>query len=161
MANVRIVIAQGDSRLELEGDQAFVEAHLKKLLPRVVGETDGQPKPQSAEGLGTPTAPGAARARQSLATFVATKKPQNAYEAISVVLYHRRQTEDKTELSGPEIRAALVQGRYRPPDSSMAQTLTDCRRKYGYIQPGSKKGLWKLTHTGETTVEFDLPRAET
>ena len=161
MANVRIVVAQGDSRLELEGNQSFVAAHLKKLLPVVTGALVAPEKVKHSEHSDTPKRLSGGQTRQSLATFVESKNPQNAYEAIAVVLYHRRKTEGKEELSGPEIRAALVQGRYRPPDSSMAQTLTDCRRKYGYIQAGSKKGLWRLSHTGETTVEFDLPHKET
>jgi len=161
MASVKVVVAQGDTRVEVEGDQAFVEAQLKKLLPIVTGALPTIPeKAKHAEQPPATQALGGSKDRQSLATFVETKSPQNAYEAIAVVLYHRRKAEGVEELSGSEIRAALVQGRYRPPDSSMAQTLTDCRRKYGYIQAGSKKGLWRLSHTGETTVEFDLPRKD-
>ncbi len=162
MANAKVVVAQGDSRVEVEGNQSFVEAQLKKLLPIVTGTMPAVPeKGKHTEHAQGTQAPAGGKDRQSLATFVETKNPQNAYEAIAVVLYHRRKAEGVEELSGSEIRAALVQGRYRPPDSSMAQTLTDCRRKYGYIQAGSKKGLWKLSHTGETTVEFDLPRKDT
>lgn len=161
MANAKIVVAQGDSRLELEGDQSFVESQLKKLLPIVTGTPAATERSKHSEASERAKPLSSAQDRQSLVTFVTAKNPQNAYEAIAVVLYHRRKAEGIEELSGPEIRAALVQGRYRPPDSSMAQTLTDCRRKYGYIQAGSKKGLWKLSHTGETTVEFDLPRKET
>jgi len=37
--------------------------------------------------------------------------------------------------------------------------LTDCRRRYGFAEPGSRKGTWRITHDGEVTVDFDLPRA--
>jgi len=159
MADVKVSVTLGDAAIELQGEQAFVEAQLKKLLPIVQG---GEAAPRGARPASAKEEPTAGESRtsdprrQSIATFFANKNPQNVYEAIAVVLYHRRLAEEKIELTGAEIRTALVQGKYRPP-GVIAQALTDCRRKYGYIEPGSKKGLWKLSNAGETVVDFDLP----
>lgn len=157
MSNVRIVVAQGDIRIELEGEQSFVEKKLKQLLP-IVGVDNNEALDQH-KGSAQPKPHGGKQGRQSLPTFIASKKPQNVYEAIAAILHYARKVEGKDEVSGAEIRSGLVQGRHRPP-GNLAQALTDCRRKYGYIQTGSKKGLWTLTHSGETTIEFDLPRQE-
>lgn len=158
MANARVVFASGESRVEIEGNPAFVEKHLKQLLPLITHDGSDQKRTSGSKQEPVSAVPSRSLGtqRQSLKAFFEMKAPQNAYEAISVALYHRLKAEGKNELSGTEIRDTLVQGGYRPPDI-MPQALTDCRRRYGYIQPGSKKGMWKLTHGGETTVEFDLP----
>jgi hypothetical protein len=143
--------------LELEGDQAFVEAQLEKLLPMVRVNGNGSPAAVAHDNVQGRTA--ASPPRQTLKSFFTTKKPANASEAIALVLHYRREHDKKDELSAEEIRAALRQGGFRPPEV-MAQALTDCRRRYGYIEVGTKKGMWKLTHQGETLVEIDLPRGK-
>jgi len=155
MADVKMALQLGEARLELQGDQAFVEGQLKKLLPLVKGDSgehaEARPAAPTAEKASSGQRP------QSIRGFFEVKKPGNAYEAMAVALYHRLKAEGKPELSGDEIKTAMSQGRHRPPES-FAQALTDCRRRYGYIEPGSKKGFWKLSHSGETVVDFDLPR---
>lgn len=159
MAEVRVAVALGGASVELQGDREFVEAQMKKLLPLITGEanaTGGHHKP--AEHASASTAHTAAEPKLgSIAKFFEEKNPGNAYEAIAVAMFHKAKTEHKPELSWEEIRTALIQGRSRPPES-FQQALTDCRRRYGYIEVGSKKGFWKLTHSGETVVELDLPR---
>jgi len=164
MEKVKVVIAHGESRLELEGEQTFVTEQLKTLLPLITGENrqdqSAQSKGKAAHVAGAAgAAPGTDQdpRRQSIRTFVTAKAPQNVYEAIALVLHHRRNYEDKQELTAAEIRQGLVAGGARPP-TVLPQALTDCRRRYGYIQIGSKRGFWKLTPTGETMIEFDLPR---
>ena len=158
MAQVKVVFSSGDARLELEGDQAFVESNLEKLLPMVRGNGNGSVAASAHQNGGDGHEP-AKRPRVLLKTFITQKNPGNASEAIALVLHYKRQHEQKDELSGDEIRAALLQGGYRPPDA-MAQALTDCRRRYGYIEVGTKKGMWRLTNQGETLVEIDLPRSK-
>ncbi len=159
MAQAKVVVSSGDVRLELEGDQGFVESHLEKLLPMVHPSRGGDGgKGDNGGGMGTETkAKGAVR--QILKSFFKEKNPGNAYEAIATVLLYNRQHEQKDEMSTAEIRAALLQAPFRPPDQ-MAQAVTDCRRRYGYIEAGSKKGFWRLSNQGETLVEIDLPRAK-
>jgi hypothetical protein len=160
MPQARIVVARGEVRLELEGDQAFVESNLQKLLPMVRDVEAADTRSGSGvNGKGAGSSPASKGGRQTFKTFMTEKSPNNTYEAIAIVLHYMRQHEQKDELSGAEIRTALIQGGYRPPDQ-MAQALTDCRRKYGYAAVGSKKGLWRLSNQGETLVEIDLPKAK-
>ena len=63
-----------------------------------------------------------------------------------------------TSVSGSgDARRGRLQGGNRPPDV-MPPALTDCRRRYGYIEVATKKGIWKLMHQGAALVEIDLPR---
>src|SRR6266568_5834429 len=149
MAQARVVLSSGEVRLELEGDQGFVESNVEKLWSSVNSAPNGAGRDDHAEAADSERPESA---RQTLKTFVKVKKPANAYEAMATVLHYKRKYETKDELSGEEIRAALIQGGHRPPES-MAQALTDGRRKYGYIEAGTKKGLWRLSHQGETLVE--------
>lgn len=155
---VKVVVAKGSSRLELEGPEDFVNGKLEELLPWL----DEAEKENADDGLredeGLPAeSPNHEEHKITLGSFMTKKSPQNVYEAIACVLFFSRQFRDRPELSTEEIRTLLIQGRFRPP-GSMAQAMTDCRRKYGYIDAGSKKGLWKLSRDGEVKVEIDLPR---
>jgi len=165
MAQAKIMVSNGDVRFELEGDQAFVESHLGKLLP-MVRRGDGGSRPGKGGDGGdadakVPTEKGStgSTTRQTLKNFFKEKDPDNAYEAIAVVLQYKKQHEQTDQLSAPEIRAALLQAGYRPPEH-MPQALTDGRRRYGYVQPAAQKGFWRLSHQGETLVEIDLPRSK-
>jgi hypothetical protein len=116
--------------------------------------TSGLLKPASPEKVNQEDGRGT---RLTLRGYFDLKKPENASEAIALVLHYKKQHENKEELSSDEIRGALIQGNFRPP-SAMAQALTDCRRRFGYVEPGARKGFWRLSHQGETLVELDLPR---
>jgi hypothetical protein len=159
MSEVRVAVALGGASVEVQGDREFVEAQIKRLLPLITGEGGSTVTP-AKEPAHTAPASGDAHAAPRLGSiggFFEQKKPGNAYEAIAVAMFHRLKTEQKIEMSWDEIKTALTQGRFRPPES-FQQALTDCRRRYGYIEVGSKKGFWKLTHSGETVVDFDLPK---
>src|SRR5690349_10936389 len=124
VTQVKVVFSTGDVRLELEGDQAFVEANLEKLLPMVRPSNDGGAAAKGDNGAGTVGAEThtAEVARQTLKNFFKSKSPGNAYEAIAVVMQYKRQHEQKDELSANEIRAALIQAGHRPSEN-MAQAL--------------------------------------
>src|SRR5438034_6640887 len=145
MTQARISLSRGTVRLELEGEQGFVESHLEKLLPLLrnhreggVAGDDGSPRDAGEPKDDVSSAGG--DGRQTLKSFVKEKAPANVYEAIAAVLHYKRQHEEKPELPAKEIVNAMIQGGYRPPDR-VPQALTDCRRKYGYIESGTKKGL--------------------
>ena len=159
MSSARVSVSDGNMHIEVEGEPSFVEKHLKNLLPLIrdrVGDGGallGGGLPNVEQGMQ------AGQGRQTLKNFLEQRSPQNAYEAIACVLFHYCATQERPELSSDEIRMALVQGKYSPP-RNMAQAMTDCRRKYGYVDVGSKKGFWKLSRDGETLVEIDLPRKD-
>ncbi|HEX8700646.1 MAG TPA: hypothetical protein VF815_17480 [Myxococcaceae bacterium] len=161
--SVKVVVAKGSARIELEGPEDFVNGKLGELLPWIE-ESKGAngievyDSPQTGEDEdASDEASKPEEHKITLGAFIAKKSPQNVYEAMACVLFFSRQFRDRPELSTEEIRKLLIQGKFRPP-GSMAQAMTDGRRKYGYVDAGSKKGLWKLSRDGEVTVEIDLPR---
>jgi hypothetical protein len=157
MADSRVVVVNGELRIVVEGSETFVKGQLEQLFPWVSGTEKSQHRANSDKEDGTAgTAPESVR-RQTIQSFFKDKRPANAYEAIALAIHYKRTFEEKTEFDVSEIRTALRQAAFRPPDD-MPQALTDCRRRYGYVQVGTKKGLWTLTHQGETLVEVDLPR---
>jgi hypothetical protein len=166
MERARIAIRRGTSQIEIEGTEEFVDRHLPTLTdllpsPGSVGdEEDGLDHIAVEEGHAPEqeTDAGTETQRQSLRKFVEEKKPQNASEAIACVVYFLRKFRGKDEISADEMRQSLILAKHRPP-TNFAQALTDCRRRYGYIEAGTKKELWKLSHDGEVTIELDLPRS--
>ena len=150
MGTYRVTLINGDRRVELEGEEGVVKADFEKVFEWVSGPL----KPASRENINHDDDRGA---RVTLRGFFDLKKPENASEAIALVLHYKKQHENKEETSSDEIRGALIQANFRPP-GAMAQALTDCRRRFGYVEQGARKGFWRLSHQGETLVELDLPR---
>jgi hypothetical protein len=157
MSECKVVFARGTDRLEVEGTAEFVEARLKEMLPLL--ETTPDPEEEASDRSDGPgdgekeNSPGA----MSLRSFITGKVPGNIYEAISCILYFNKKHRGKEEMTAEEIRSQLILARQRPP-MHMAQAMTDCRRRYGYVGVGTKKGMWILTNDGEVTVDLDLPR---
>ena len=153
---LRIVMANGARRIELEGSPAIVLKHFDEMrawldakgLSSAIRSTEESAGPSEA----TPD-------RSTLRTFLAAKRPGNAYETMAVLLAYKKSHETKLELSADEIRVAMIQAGGRPP-GNMGQAMADCRRRYGYVEVGSTRGLWKLSPQGETLVEIDLPRTK-
>jgi hypothetical protein len=152
MATTKIVIARGERRFELEGTREEINERFQSLFDWVnASPPESQDTSPPAGGDEKPAE------RTTLRTFLKSKAPVNTYEAIATVLHYERTHGGRDELSPEEIRTCLIQGGHRPPNA-MGQALTDCKRRYGYIDVGSRKGSWKLSHQGETLVELDLPR---
>jgi hypothetical protein len=156
MTQARIALSRGTVKLELEGEQGFVESHLEKLLPLV---RDLKGSGAAGDDLQDPEETKGGDGRQTLKSFIKAKAPANAYEAMAAVLVYKQQHESKPELSAKDIVDAMIQGGHRPPDR-VPQALSDCRRKYGYIEPGTKKGLWRVSQQGQTLVEIDMPKTK-
>ncbi len=160
----RVFVANGDVQVEVEGEEEFVEKKLAKLLPLVMGDGGEQQgaalrkKTKEVEETGEKETSNG-RPSQTLKTYIKAKAPENVSEAIALVVDYGLKYDRKDEMSSDEIRRALIQGGYRP-GKSIAQALADCRRRYGYVEVGSKKGRWKLSSQGETVVELDLPRSK-
>jgi hypothetical protein len=152
METLRIVMVNAARRIELEGPQEIVLEQLDDMRAWVdaPGQRPTEKDPEHPAGLNE---------RVTLRSFLAAKRPDNTYEAIAVLLAYNKSHEGKQELSTDEIRVAMIQSAIRPP-GAMGQAMADCRRRYGYVEVGSTRGLWRLSHQGETLVEIDLPRAK-
>jgi hypothetical protein len=158
MADSRIVLVRGANRLELEGETDFVERQLADLLPLIVGEGSSEAAEDDATEKLRPAEMQEGADRHSLRSFVASKAPRNTYDAIACVLFFARSALAKPELTADEIRAFLIQAKQRPP-GVIAQALTDAKRRHGFVEAGTRKGSWRLSHAGEVRVEFELPSA--
>lgn len=150
MGTFRVSLVNGERRAELEGDQTVVKENFDRIFEWISLSSgdDSFQKVKSDENR---------QGRITLRSFFESKRPENASEAIALALHYKKQNEAKEEVSPEEIRAALIQGNFRPP-GKLPQALTDCRRRYGYVEPSARKGFWRLSHQGETLVELDLPR---
>lgn len=152
METLRIVMVNAARRVELEGSQETVLRQLDEMRAWVGGQIPGTTV-KDQDSLSLEPIPD----RSTLRNFLAVKHPGNAYETIAVLLAYKKSQEGKGELSADEIRVAMIQAGSRPP-RVMNQAMADCRRRYGYVEVGSARGLWKLSPQGETLVEIDLPR---
>jgi hypothetical protein len=158
MSTCRLIFAKGPNRLELEGEQAFVQQQLDALLPLIVEEQEdsGDAPSPTSNATSPPGESTQDEERQSLRSFVAAKAPKNSYDSIACVLFFARSVLGKAELSPDEIRAFLLQAKQRPP-GALTQALADAKRRYGFVEPGARKGYWRLGHAGEVRVELELP----
>jgi hypothetical protein len=155
MPTLKVAMSTNNRRFELEGAEETVLSQLGKLqewLGESVQNGDALPEGESVRGEQSPTID-----RATLRSFLSAKRPANSCETMAVLFSYKKKYEGKDELLQDEVRASMIQAGARPP-GVMGQALTDCRRRYGYIEPGSKKGYWRLSHQGETLVEIDLPR---
>lgn len=157
MERAKIVLRRGSSQYEVEGTEEFVVRTLPELTrlleapdaERTAGHVEAESS-QDHEREADGTLP------QSLRGFFDEKAPQNASEAIACAVYYLCTIRGKAEVAADEIRQTLINAKQRPP-GVMAQALTDCRRRYGYIENGDKNGFWRLSQNGEVAVKIDLP----
>ncbi len=152
---LRIVMVNSARRVELEGPQEIVLKQLVEMRAWVDAQALGATvKGPNGSGMHEPPPD-----RTTLRSFLAVKRPENAYETIAVLLAYKKSYEGRPELSADEIRVAMIQAGIRPP-KAMAQAMADCRRRYGYVEVGTARGSWKPSPQGETLVEIDLPRTK-
>ena len=152
----RIVVDMSASKIEVEGPASFVRKELSALLALIAAPHTELPAQR--ESRRSSRAIGRGSERLSLRRFAEAKAPGNTYEQMAVVLHYAENHEERPESSTNEILAAMGAAGFRRPKAP-AQAVSDARRRYGYLQPGSKRGLWKLSQQGTLLVEDDLPRA--
>lgn len=153
MEKVKLVFAQGDVRIELEGEATWVKQEFETLLKLANGTEPPKPASRATTDADPPSKASTGR---TIRNFVNEKMPRNVYEKIACVLYFARENEGKPELSITEIRDHLRAAGVKPP-GAMLQALVDSRSRYSYVEAGTQRGIWKLAPNGETQVEFDLP----
>ena len=154
MGTLRISMSNVGRRFELEGGEETVLSHLADMRQWL---SEGVAASASERANPSESAEPAVAERATLRGFLGTKRPANSYEVMAVLLSYKKTHEGKDELSQDEIRTSMIQAGVRPP-GVLGQALADCRRRYGYIESGSQRGFWRLSHQGETLVEIDLPR---
>ena len=144
-----VTVTIDDRRITLEGPEPFVRTEVQRLTESITSPTP----PVSKHGG---EVRGAETGAVTEAALVATKRPGNHCETVAVLAYSLKQ-EGTEEFSEDDIRRAYLRARLRPP-KVVSQAIRDAKNAFDYIEAGSKRGLYKLSHYGETTVVFDLPR---
>jgi hypothetical protein len=88
--------------------------------------------------------------------LITEKRPSGHLETVAVMAFAISQA-GMEEFSEDDIRQAYLRAGVRPP-KVVAQALRDTKNRMGYIQGGSRRGLYRLSSYGDTLVRFDLPR---
>jgi hypothetical protein len=151
---IRIRTASGDE-VELEGERKAVEDNIKKLdLKSFLGGPRGKAlAAQPSNAVKHPT--GEDGGIKSLPEFYTAKSPHTHFEKVLTIGYYMENYEKKENFSGKDISKGYSMVRERPP-RNLSDTFSKAYRRSGYLLPGSKKGLWRLSKKGVDVVE-NLP----
>jgi len=150
-SKVRVKIRVGEVEIEAEGDRKFVNSKIKQLKKEWFGAEVGKKLKRGEPGrITVPVA--------SFSEFYAEKKPQTHGERIAVFAYHLEINEGGNEFSHSDILKAYEQARI-PKPKNIHDIMSKTYKRLGYILPGSKKGLWRLSRAGKERVE-KLPRGD-
>lgn len=149
---VEVTISVGDKRVTLEGPEDFVRAEVERFVNSVPSASSDSPKIPAVDGAH----PQALTAALSERDLVSQKQPDGHQETVAVLAYFLSKA-GQVEFRAEDIRRAYLRAGVRPP-KVMAQALRDSKNIKDYIEPGTKRGTFRLSPHGERTVLFDLPR---
>jgi hypothetical protein len=134
--------------ITFEGPQNFVERQVELWMPSPPSkQTDSVAA--DVRGIGA-TSPGATER-----TLITDKQPSGHLETVAVMAFALTQA-GMQEFSEEDVRRAYLRAGVRPP-KVVAQALRDAKNRADYIEAGSRRGLYRLSHYGDTFVRFDLP----
>ncbi len=149
--------------LEFEGDEAFVDAQVALVLPRVVREL-GAAGTSPAASAGAPAAPAeggapapseSAAGAPSLEDFYQRARSREGrgalQETILIFAYFLREHRDKKEFSIDSLNACFSLVGATPP-KSLANTLGIMKRTQRFFDSGSARGHYALTEKGVAYV---------
>jgi hypothetical protein len=139
----------GDKTIVFEGPRDFVEEQVARYTGAELARNQGK---GDMEQVGTPSsAPGIPER-----DLVLEKKPQNHPETVAVLAFCLTQ-QGTAEFTDEDIRRAYLRAGTRPP-KVVAQAIRDAKNNFDFIEAGSQRGTHRLSHHGERSVRFDLPR---
>lgn len=141
---IEVTVKVGEARVTLEGPEGFVRQEVERLA--TLGSTnrqatDAQPQIQGER------------------EFIMAKQPKRHHEIVVVLAYCLKQ-QGHEEFTDEDIRRAYIRAGVRPP-KVVSQAIRDAKNKFDYIESGKGRGTYRLSHHGERTVVFDLPRTGT
>jgi hypothetical protein len=148
LKEIEVTITVEGRELHLKGPEDFVREVVHHLAASMV--------PSSVPDAARPvvaTIPAGAPSEEAL---VAEKRPANHAEYVAVMAYALKAS-GYTEFSEDDMTRAYKRARVRPP-KVVGQAIRDAKNQFDYIEAGSGRGLYRLSHHGERTVEFDMPR---
>jgi hypothetical protein len=147
-ANVKAVIEIGEMKVTFEGPEDFVNAQVARYSSGKLSN----PQVEASRNKLDVSPESAASERE----LIAEKRPSGHIEIVTVLAYGLAQ-DGLAEFSEEDIRRAYLRAGVRPP-KVVSQALRDAKNRGDYIEAGSKKGFYRLSHHGDRTVRFDLPR---
>jgi hypothetical protein len=147
---VKATIEIADKKVTFEGPRDFVEAQVARFTQ------EGNPK-QTATELGAGFRNATVEHVQTERELVDSKKPKGHVETVAVLAFALAQS-GTVEFAEEDIRRAYLRAGVRPP-KVVSQALRDAKNRFDYIEVGQKKGAYRLSHHGDRTVRFDLPRS--
>jgi hypothetical protein len=145
----KATIEIGDKKVTVEGPREFVEEQLARLTDLTSSK---HTVPLLADSGLTNTAEDALSERQ----LIEAKRPKGHLEMVAVLAFALAQA-GVTEFTEEDMRRAYIRSGTRPP-KVVSQALRDAKNRLDYIESGAKRGRYRLTHHGDRTVRFDLPR---
>lgn len=147
---VKVTIQVADKTIMYEGPRDFVEAQIAELKHTLSSKHN-----QSTEGNIDEKR---ASIPQSERQLVKQKRPANHMETVAVLAFGLT-VNGKEEFTDEDIRKAYIRAGVRPP-KVVSQAIRDAKNRGDFIEPGSKRGTFRLSPHGDRTVRFDLPRPE-
>ena len=147
---ITVTVTIDERRVTLEGPEEFVRTEVQRLTDAVASSVaKSAVLPHSAVNTTGESV--------SEAKFVAAKRPSNHAETVAVLACCLKQR-GAEEFNEEDVKRAYRRAQLRPP-KVVAQAIRDAKNVFDYIEQGSARGIYRLSHHGETTVLFDLPRS--
>jgi hypothetical protein len=152
---IEVTITIGDKQVTFVGPESFVREEVRRLTNIVAAGA-----PNTAGSIPTHSPSASPLIPEGLPAsereFVTSKQPSGHPETVAVLAYFLTKS-GQTEFTPEDVRRAYARAGVRPP-KVIAQALRDAKNVNDYLEPGSKKGNFRLSPHGERTVAFDLPR---
>jgi len=145
--SVKATVQVGETKVTFEGPRDFVEAQVSKYTAshgKLQGAGSADKEGSTAGDL------------MSERGLVESKRPSGHLETVAVLAFALAQ-KGVEEFTDEDIRRAYLRAGVRPP-KVVSQAVRDAKNRMDLIEPGSKRGTYRLSAHGDRTVRFDLPR---
>lgn len=142
---ITVTVKINDAQVTIEGPEDFVREEVRHLTSQLAQTADS--KKESGREAGSPGV--------TEAQIIEQKRPANHFETVAVLAYCMKQSGIE-EFTEDDMRKAYIRAKVRPP-KVVGQAIRDAKNKFDYIDEGSGRGSYRLSHHGERTVMFDMP----
>jgi hypothetical protein len=146
MEETVLKFTSNDVTIELQGSEEFVERQIRFFRHYLSASP-----PPAAPAVEAP----ASRDRPTLAEFFHARSSRTGRGAIQEALllfgYYLQEVEGKAEFSIEQVGACFgVVG--RPPPKNLHHAIGTLKRKHGWFEGGSKRGLYRVSEKGKRLV---------
>src|SRR5258708_6149660 len=139
-SNFKATVELGDKKITIEGPREFVEEQISRL-------TEASASKRTSRNYCTLDLYRDDSDTVSERELIEEKRPKGHLETVAVLAFALAST-GTPEFTEEDIRRAYLRARVRPP-KSVAQALRDAKNRMDYIESGSKRGIYRLSHHGD------------